>query len=115
MAWSYLVICLFDFIGGPLLNAAVAYYTDTTYHDWNPLTLRGGGLYHMAMAAIIGLATWSRGAEKQIILKGQEDDTDENDDKPHKSHRDHDRNDDKDDKKEDDKDDNDSRHKGDDA
>jgi len=31
---------------------------------WQPLTLGGGGLYHLAMGAVLGIAAWSRGQEK---------------------------------------------------
>jgi hypothetical protein len=111
MAWSYLVICVFDFIIGPIMNAIIAYMTDTTYHEWNPLTLRGGGLYHMAMAAIVGLATWSRGTEKQIVLNAREneDNTDTTNTDDQSTMRRRDATDDQE------ADDNDSRHKGDDA
>jgi hypothetical protein len=115
MAWSYLFICIFDFVGGPILNAVISYMMDATYHEWNPLTLRGGGLYHFAMAAIVGVATWSRGAEKQIFMKEktteEEDDTSDDDIK---------RRDKKDDEESDAKDEDTSddppsdRHKGDD-
>jgi hypothetical protein len=32
--------------------------------QWNPITLKEGGFYHLAMAAIIGVAAWTRGQEK---------------------------------------------------
>jgi hypothetical protein len=35
-----------------------------TVTQWNPLTLQGAGLYHVAMGAILGVAAWSRGQEK---------------------------------------------------
>lgn len=36
--------------------------------QWNPLTLQGGGLYHLAMGAVIGITAWSRGQEKIIWM-----------------------------------------------
>lgn len=91
------------------MNGLIAYYTGGVYHEWTPLTLRGGGLYHMAMAAIVGLATWSRGTEKQIILRDRDredaddrDDDRNDDDRPSRRHHDDD-------------DDPPNRHKGDDA
>jgi len=32
--------------------------------QWIPLTTRGGGLFHMAMMAIIGVTAWGRTQEK---------------------------------------------------
>jgi hypothetical protein len=32
--------------------------------QWNPLTLQGAGLFHLAMGAVLGIAAWSRGQEK---------------------------------------------------
>ncbi len=100
MAWSYLVICVFDFLGGPVMNAMIAVYTKIPYQAWEPMTLRGGGLYHLAMAAIVGIATWSRGIEKKIMLERGESDEDDgyprrrrrpygedDEDRPHRNYR----------------------------
>ena len=62
-AWSYLIICLFDFIGGPMMYAAY-YETLEKFIQWQPLTLRGGGIYHAAMLAILGVTAWGRTQEK---------------------------------------------------
>jgi hypothetical protein len=32
--------------------------------QWQPLTLQGAGLFHIAMGAIIGVAAWGRTQEK---------------------------------------------------
>jgi len=32
--------------------------------QWNPLTLQGAGLFHIAMGAVLGLAAWGRTQEK---------------------------------------------------
>jgi len=64
MAWQYLLVCLFDFIGGPVINMIYFHDHSTGYEQWTSLTLQGGGLYHMAMGAIIGVTAWSRGQEK---------------------------------------------------
>lgn len=32
--------------------------------QWDPLTLKGAGLFHLAMGAVLGVAAWSRGQEK---------------------------------------------------
>ena len=52
---------------------------------WNPLTLQGAGLYHLAMGAILGVAAWSRGQEKITAMRqnpsiGFRDDEEGNDD-----------------------------------
>ena len=66
MAWSYFAICLCDFIVFPVFTSV---WFSPNYHEWHPLTLQGGGLYHMAMGAIIGIATWQRTQEKLAIYK----------------------------------------------
>lgn len=63
IAWSYLLICLFDFIGGPIMFAIYYEAIDKTIL-WSPLTLRGGGIYHASMLAIIGVTSWGRTQEK---------------------------------------------------
>lgn len=64
MAWQYLAVCLFDFIVAPTALTAFLYMTGQSYIAWAPLTLTAGGLYHMAMAVILGIAAWSHGQEK---------------------------------------------------
>jgi hypothetical protein len=63
MAWQWLVVCLFDFMIAPILLGIYSYYTGT-YQQWDPLTIRGGGLYHVAMGAVVGVSVWGRSAEK---------------------------------------------------
>jgi hypothetical protein len=36
----------------------------TNITQWNPLTLQGAGLFHIAMGAVLGLAAWGRTQEK---------------------------------------------------
>lgn len=64
LAWQYVLVCLFDFVIAPVMNALLAYYTHGTYIPWVPLTLGEGGFYHMAMGATIGVSAWTRGQEK---------------------------------------------------
>jgi hypothetical protein len=67
IAWQYLAVCLFDFI---IFPAAYMYFSQ---QQWNPITLKEGGFYHLAMAAIIGVAAWTRGQEKIIrVMNGEE-------------------------------------------
>ena len=65
IAWSYLVTCIFDFILFPILwSAFQAYHGGSVITPWSPLTLQGAGLYHLAMAAAVGISAYSRGQEK---------------------------------------------------
>lgn len=68
IAYQYFVVCIFDFI---LFPAAFMYFTQ---QQWDPITLKEGGFYHLAMAAIIGVAAWTRGQEKITrIVEGVEE------------------------------------------
>jgi hypothetical protein len=69
MAWLYLVTCAFDFLAAPILLAWYMAITKSAYMPWDPLTLKGGGVYHIAFGAIIGVTSWSKGQEKVEILK----------------------------------------------
>ena len=65
MGWTYMATCLFDFILGPILFNILQYYNPgQAIGMWTPLTLQGGGLYHIAMGAIIGVSAYGRTQEK---------------------------------------------------
>jgi hypothetical protein len=65
MAWMYMIICILDFALFPILWSILqAYYDGQVVNQWDPLTLKGAGLFHMAMGAVLGVAAWSRGQEK---------------------------------------------------
>lgn len=65
MGWTYMVICILDFAVFPIAWSILqAYYDGQVTSQWDPLTLKGAGLFHMAMGAICGVAAWSRGQEK---------------------------------------------------
>lgn len=65
MAWSYMSICIFDFIAAPVLWSILqASYKGNVTEAWLPLTLQGAGLFHLSMGAILGVTAWSRGQEK---------------------------------------------------
>jgi hypothetical protein len=65
MGWTYMATCLFDFILGPILYNILQYYNPgQAVGMWTPLTLQGGGLYHIAMGAIIGVSAYGRTQEK---------------------------------------------------
>lgn len=65
MAWTYMGICILDFAVFPFLWSILqAYYGGQVVDQWDPLTLKGAGLFHMAMGAVLGVTAWSRGQEK---------------------------------------------------
>jgi hypothetical protein len=64
MGWMYLVVCITDFIIFPILHSWMQVRFGTPTLAWDPLTLKGGGLFHVAMGAVLGVAAWSRGQEK---------------------------------------------------
>lgn len=64
MAWSYFIICLWDFLIAPLFFAWYSQRVGVPYTPWKPITLGEGGMYHIAMGAIVGAAAWMRGREK---------------------------------------------------
>jgi len=64
MGWLYMCTCTMDFIIFPVMWAIIQTATHQTVTQWNPITLQGAGLYHLAMGAICGVAAWSRGQEK---------------------------------------------------
>jgi hypothetical protein len=65
MGWTYMFICILDFAVFPVLWSIIqALYSGTVSTQWDPITLKGAGLFHMAMGAILGIAAWSRGQEK---------------------------------------------------
>jgi hypothetical protein len=92
-AYVYLAICLFDFIAMPIFKemqrdsvnmqafAEVMKIQDKDVQlkaleqlelnklEWHPITLEGGGLFHISFGAILGVAAWTRGAEKRAAIE----------------------------------------------
>lgn len=65
IAWVYIIVNIADFVVFPILWSILqAAQGGSVTTQWDPLTLKGAGLFHMAMAAILGVAAWSRGQEK---------------------------------------------------
>lgn len=68
MAIMYMVVCIFDFILFPIGFTLVQFWekeaANDAFRQWEPLTLVGAGLFHMAMGAVLGITAWSRGQEK---------------------------------------------------
>ena len=56
MGWVYMVTCTMDFIVFPVLWAILTAVTTNKPTPWEPITLQGAGLYHLAMGAILGIA-----------------------------------------------------------
>ena len=78
MAMTYMATIIFDFIVGPIIFNVLQYYNPgQAVTSWTPLTLQGGGLYHLAMGAILGISALTRGQEKiaQINAGGNNDPT----------------------------------------
>lgn len=65
MGWMYAFVCVFDFVIAPILWSLIqALAQGSVQTQWNPLTLMGAGLFHIAMGAVLGVSAWSRGQEK---------------------------------------------------
>lgn len=78
MAVQYFIICMFDFMAAPIFLAIYSAIRDIPYIVWHPLTLEGGGLYHVALGAILGVAAWTRGQEKIVSIKTNNTSGDDN-------------------------------------
>ena len=64
MGWIYMGTCFFDFVLFPVLWSLLQASLKQPVTQWQPLTLQGAGLYHIAMGAVLGLAAWGRTQEK---------------------------------------------------
>lgn len=65
MGWMYMATCSFDFVIAPILWSIVqALGQGQVSMQWQPLTLQGAGLYHVAMGAVLGIAAYGRTKEK---------------------------------------------------
>ena len=64
MGWMYMLVCMFDMILFPVLWSLLQTLTHTPITQWNPLTLQGAGLFHIAMGAVLGIAAFGRTQEK---------------------------------------------------
>lgn len=65
MGWMYMAVCIFDFILFPILWSVlqtVSHGSVTT--PWQPISLQGAGLFHIAMGAVLGIAVYGRTKEK---------------------------------------------------
>jgi hypothetical protein len=64
MGWMYMVVCMMDMVVFPILWNILQTVTHTAITQWNPLTLQGAGLFHIAMGAVLGIAAFGRTQEK---------------------------------------------------
>jgi len=65
MGWVYMATCTADFVLFPILWSLLqALSKGNVTTQWQPLTLQGAGLYHIAMGAVLGIAAYGRTKEK---------------------------------------------------
>jgi hypothetical protein len=65
MGWVYMATCTADFVLFPVLWSLLqALSNGAVTNQWQPLTLQGAGLYHIAMGAVLGIAAYGRTKEK---------------------------------------------------
>jgi hypothetical protein len=65
MGWMYMAVCACDFMLFPVLWSLLqAVMKVGTMAQWQPLTLQGAGLFHIAMGAVLGIAAMGRTQEK---------------------------------------------------
>ena len=65
MGWMYMVVCSFDFVIAPILWSLLQSLSQGSVNtQWQPLTLQGAGLFHIAMGAVLGIAAYGRTQEK---------------------------------------------------
>jgi hypothetical protein len=65
MGWVYMATCTADFVIFPILWSVLQSISHGSVNSqWQPLTLQGAGLYHIAMGAVLGLAAFGRTQEK---------------------------------------------------
>ena len=71
-AWTYLLICIFDFVVSPIIFSWFQFATNQVIAQWMPLTLQGSGLFHISFGAIVGITAWGRTLEKTRILEKEQ-------------------------------------------
>ena len=68
MALMYMICCLCDFAVFPIMFTIVQFWEEQAANDafrqWVPITLQGGGLFHVAMGAVLGVSAFGRTQEK---------------------------------------------------
>jgi hypothetical protein len=65
LGWVYMTTCITDFIIFPILWSLLqALSKGQVTSQWQPLTLQGAGLFHIAMGTFLGIAAYGRTKEK---------------------------------------------------
>jgi len=65
MGWMYMVVCMCDFVMFPIMWSLLqALSHGQVTSQWQPVTLQGAGLFHVAMGAVLGIAAYGRTQEK---------------------------------------------------
>jgi hypothetical protein len=65
MGWMYMLVCVTDFVLFPVLWSVIQVHGGGEVKmQWQPITLQGAGLFHIAMGAILGIAAYGRTQEK---------------------------------------------------
>lgn len=65
MGWMYMAVCVFDFIIFPVIWSVLqATMNGSVTTPWQPISLQGAGLFHVAMGAVLGIAVYGRTKEK---------------------------------------------------
>jgi len=64
MGWMYMLTCITDFVLFPILWSLAQTLLKQPITQWQPLTLQGAGLFHIAMGAVLGIAAYGRTQEK---------------------------------------------------
>jgi len=65
MGWMYMLVCICDFVFFPVLWSVIqAIGHGQVNIQWQPITLQGAGLFHIAMGAVLGIAAFGRTQEK---------------------------------------------------
>lgn len=68
MAMMYMFCCLADFFIFPIMFTVVQFWetqaANDAFRQWIPITLQGGGLFHVAMGAVLGVSAYGRTQEK---------------------------------------------------
>ena len=65
MGWMYMAVCMADFIVFPIAWSVLQVVSKgSVTTPWQPITLQGAGLFHIAMGAVLGIAAFGRTQEK---------------------------------------------------
>ena len=65
MGWMYMLVCTMDFVLFPILWSLLQSISHgNVSSQWQPITLQGAGLFHIAMGAVLGIAAFGRTQEK---------------------------------------------------